>query len=164
MAEDNALFEWVKKVLSSFLQETQTEYPYKLVDYNYAEKERKFLITVQLKYKDIKQDIDPEVFLKDDNLVRMMSPENIRLITYLACKNNFAVMYQVVNQNFHGLGLEKAIEIRHVETKKIETKLVGEILSDKNYLHRMHPEEVFKIGFAAGATSITNEQVKLDDE
>lgn len=148
---------------SEFLSEIRTEYPYKLVDYNFSEKEKKFLITVQLKYRDIKREIDPELLLADTNMVRMMSPENIRLITYLACKNSFSVTYKVVAQNFDAAGIKDTIEIRHVETNKSETKLIGEILSNKDYLNRMHPEDIFRLGFAAGAASVANEKFDFDD-
>lgn len=164
MAQDGMFFQWIKGIIAEFVLEKKTEHPYKLVDYNFSEKEKKYLITVQLKYKDIKKEIDPDALLKDNNLVRMMSQENIRLITYLACKNNFSVTYKVVAQNFNNAGIKDTIEIRHVETNKLETKLISEILNDKDYLNRMPQEDIFRIGFAAGAASVINEQLNLDDE
>lgn len=164
MVEAGKLSRWVKNVLSEFALEKKTEHPYSLVDYHYSEKAKKFLITVQLKYKNIQQEIDPEALLKDNTLVRMMSQENIRLITYLACKNSFSITYKVVAQNFHEAGIKNSIEIRHVETNKLETKLISEILSDKDYLHKMQQEDIFRIGFAAGAASVANEQINFDHE
>lgn len=154
----------IRNVISEFLLEKKTEHPYSLIDYSYSEKEKKILVTVQLKYKHIKQEIDPAVILKDNHIVRMMSQEHIRMITWLACKNSFSATYKVVGQNFNEAGIKDTIEIRHVETNKLETKLISEILSDKEYINRMQPEDIFRIGFAAGAASVANEQVNFHHE
>ncbi len=164
MAENRQPFIKLKAVLSDFFLEKKTEHPYRLVNYGYSEKAKKTLITVQLKYKDVKQEIDPDVFLRDNNLVQMMSQENIRLITFLACKNNFSATYKVVAQNFNQSGIKDTIEIRHVETNKIETKLISEILNNKDYINKMSQEDIFRIGFAAGAASVANEKMSFKHE
>jgi len=164
MLEKKSFFSLVKGILSELWVEKVMEPPYKLVDYSYSEKAGKFLVTVQLKYKDIKREIDPAALLVDNKLVRMMSQENIRLITYLACKNMFSVTYKIVAQNFDKAGIKDTIEIRHVETNKLETKLISEILSNKDYLNKMGQEDAFRIGYAAGAASVINEQIDFHHE
>lgn len=161
MIEQGKLSQWIKNVLSEFLLEKKTEYPYNLIDYNYSEAEKKILITVQLKYKDIKQEVDPAALLKDDNLVRMLSQEDIRLITFLACKNKFSAVYKVVGHCFNEFDINNTIEILHVETNKVESKLISEILNNKEYINKMQPEDIFRLGFAAGASSVANEKGQL---
>lgn len=142
------------------LDKNGNQIKYRLIDYFYNDKKNSIVLLIQLiNQKEIKEML-PRVLLSDDEIVSSMCQLEVRLITYLECKQRFDCMYKVEGQIIDEDFTKSQITIRNLETNKVQNKTILEVGGDNNIINKLSSQDAFRLGYLTGTASVLNEGIR----
>lgn len=127
----------------------QSQAAYRIIDVKQSE-HGEHMLQVQVVGKTVSLNLSPREIVLDDQLLALFSSQDVRMITFLACKElqtepAYKIISQEINEDVH-----IQFKLREMNSNKEFTVAAKDIVSNKKLVRNLSVEDVQCTSYAAG--------------
>lgn len=157
---------WLRSLsnyFSDFINENKNKYAFEIIDITDCEKTGNKQAVLKLEGHYTKKIYIKDI-ISDNQIIKGLSPEAIRALTYLSVVEQLAPEYHIVGLELNSITEDYIVTIRSKNKKKISKQSATTICSNMELIKKLNSIDANRIGYIAGMKDTVYEYEALRGE